>query len=158
MRGKSVVLGVCLLAFAALSPVTAADPRHTASGSEGLVVSGRAAATAASIKMLEHGGNAADAGAATLLALSVTQVGAFCIGGEVPVLIYDAAKKEVKVLSGQGAAPLDPKAIDWYMKNGIPGSDVRSAAVPAALGLIVARDSALHGRRPISRSCPSGPR
>ena len=26
---------------------------------------------------------------------------AFCIGGEVPVLIYDAAKKDVKVLSGQ---------------------------------------------------------
>jgi gamma-glutamyltranspeptidase / glutathione hydrolase len=87
--------------------------------------------------MLEQGGNAADAGAATLLALSVTQVGAFCIGGEVAALIYDAAKKEVKVLSGQGAAPLDPKAIDWYMTNGIPGADVRSAAVPAALDLIV---------------------
>ncbi len=132
-----VVLGVCLLGFAALSPVIAADQQHTASGSEGLVVSGRAAATAAGIKMLEHGGNAADAGAATLLALSVTQVGAFCIGGEVPVLIYDAAKKDVKVLSGQGAAPLDPKATDWYLKNGIPGSDVRSAAVPAALDAIV---------------------
>jgi gamma-glutamyltranspeptidase/glutathione hydrolase len=37
------------------------------------------------------------------------------------VLIYDAASKEVKVLAGQGAAPLDPKAIDWYMTNGIPG-------------------------------------
>jgi gamma-glutamyltranspeptidase/glutathione hydrolase len=87
--------------------------------------------------MLEQGGNAADAGAATLLALSVTQVGAFCIGGEVPVLIYDASKKDVKLLAGQGAAPLDPKAIDWYMTNGIPGSDVRSAAVPAALDAIV---------------------
>jgi gamma-glutamyltranspeptidase/glutathione hydrolase len=86
---------------------------------------------------LEHGGNAADTAAAPLLALRATQVGAFCIGGEVPVLIYDAAKKEIKVLAGQGAAPLDPKAIDWYMKNGIPGSDVRSAAVPAALDLIV---------------------
>jgi len=137
MSGKSVVLGVCLLSFAALSPVTGADQQHTASGSEGLVVSGRAAATAAGIRMLERGGNAADAGTATLLALSVTQVGAFCIGGEVPVLIYDAAKKDVKVLSGQGAAPLDPNAIDWYMKNGIPGSDVRSAAVPAALDAIV---------------------
>jgi len=137
MRSNPLVLAVCLLALAAWSPVTAADQQHTASGSNGLVVSGRAAATAAGIKMLEQGGNAADAGAATLLALSVTQVGAFCIGGEVPVLIYDAAKKDIKVLSGQGAAPLDPKAIDWYMTNGIPGSDVRSAAVPAALDLIV---------------------
>ena len=137
MRGNTPGLAVCLLALAALSPITAADQQHTASGSKGLVVSGRVAATAAGIKMLEQGGNAADGGAATLLALSVTQVGAFCIGGEVPVLIYDAAKKDVKVLSGQGAAPLDPKAIDWYMKNGIPGSDVRSAAVPAALDAII---------------------
>src|SRR5205085_1962394 len=104
------------------------------SGHKGLVVSGEAAATEAGIKMLEHGGNAADA---TLLALSVTKVGSFCIGGEVPVLIFDAAKKEVKVLSGQGAAPLDPKAIDWYLKHGIPGSNIRSAAVPAALDAIV---------------------
>jgi gamma-glutamyltranspeptidase/glutathione hydrolase len=137
MRGNLVVLAVFSLALAGLSPVTAVDQQHTASGSKGLVVSGRAAATAAGIRMLEQGGNAADAGAATLLALSVTQVGAFCIGGEVPVLIYDASKKDVRVLSGQGAAPLDPKAIDWYMTNGIPGSDVRSAAVPAALDLIV---------------------
>ena len=137
MRRHSRVFVVCLSAVAALAPATAAEQGRTASGSKGLVVSGKAAATAAGIRMLEQGGNAADAGAATLLALSVTQVGAFCIGGEVPVLIYDAAKGEVKVLSGQGAAPLDPKAIDWYMANGIPGSDVRSAAVPAALDLIV---------------------
>ena len=137
MKASRAVLSVCLLAHAALFPVQAADQQRAASGSRGVVVSGKAAATAAGIKMLEQGGNAADAGAATLLALSVTQVGAFCIGGEVPVLIYDAAKQNVKVLAGQGAAPLDPKAIDWYMKNGIPGSDVRSAAVPAALDLIV---------------------
>jgi gamma-glutamyltranspeptidase / glutathione hydrolase len=137
MKGNPVVLVVFSLALVALSPVTAADQQHAASGSRGLVVSGRAAATSAGIRMLEQGGNAADASAATLLALSVTQVGAFCIGGEVPVLIYDASKKDVRVLSGQGAAPLDPKAIDWYMTNGIPGSDVRSAAVPAALDLIV---------------------
>jgi gamma-glutamyltranspeptidase/glutathione hydrolase len=137
MRGNPLVVSVCLLALTALSPVTAAGQQRTASGRKGLVVSGRAAATAADIRMLAQGGNAADAGAATLLALSVTQVGAFCIGGEVPVLIYDAGRKDVKVLSGQGAAPLDPKAIDWYMKHGIPSSDVRSAAVPAALDLIV---------------------
>src|SRR5512141_909942 len=137
MRGNTLVLAVCLVALIALSPATAADSQHAASGSKGMVVSGRAAATAAGIRMLEQGGNAADAGAATLLALSVTQVGAFCIGGEVPVLIYDAARKDVKVLSGQGAAPLDPKAIDWYLQNGIPGGEVRAAPVPAALDLIV---------------------
>ena len=84
MRGNPVLRAVCLLALGALSPVTAADQQRTASGRKGLVVSGKAAATAAGIRMLEQGGNAADAAAAALLALSVTQVGAFCIGGDVP--------------------------------------------------------------------------
>ncbi|HYM05048.1 MAG TPA: gamma-glutamyltransferase [Terriglobales bacterium] len=137
MRRTWFVLMVGLLVFVPASRTAGTAPQRAASGNKGLVVSGRAAATNAGIQMLEHGGNAADAGAATLLALSVTYVGAFCIGGEVPVLIYDAARKDVKVLAGQGAAPLDPKAIDWYMTNGIPGTDVRSAAVPAALDLIV---------------------
>src|SRR5688572_305025 len=72
---------------------------RSASGSKGVVVSGRAAPTDAGVKILGRGGNAADAGAATLLALSVTTVGAFCIGGEVPLLVYSAEKKHVKVLA-----------------------------------------------------------
>ena len=124
----------CLPALAGGEPAQ----QRVAVGSKGLVVSGSAAATAAGVRMMEQGGNAADAGAATLLALSVTTVGAFCIGGEVPVLIYDAARKDVKVMAGQGGAPLDPKAIEWYLKNGIPDSEVRAAPVPAALDLIVA--------------------
>ena len=66
------------------TPVSPRGP-SVAAGSQGVVVSGRPAATAAGIKILEQGGNAADAGAATLLALSVTYVGAFCVGGEVPI-------------------------------------------------------------------------
>src|SRR5579863_721055 len=102
MREHLLISAVCLLAITLLSPLPAAGQQHTASGSKGLVVSGRAAATAAGIKMLEQGGNAADAGAATLLALSVTQVGAFCIGGEVPILVYSAQQKNVKLLEGLG--------------------------------------------------------
>lgn len=49
-------------------------------GTRGVVVSGSSAATDAGVRILEQGGNAADAGAATLLALSVTTVGSFCIG------------------------------------------------------------------------------
>src|SRR5271169_4741824 len=85
------ISSVSLLLLAFLAPFawpqaskTPVSPRgpSVAAGSRGVVVSGRPAATAAGIKILEHGGNAADAGAATLLALSVTYVGAFCVGGE----------------------------------------------------------------------------
>ena len=118
---------------------TTVSPRgpSVAAGSQGVVVSGRPAATAAGIKILEQGGNAADAGAATLLALSVTYVGAFCVGGEVPILVYSANQKNVKLLEGQGEAPRDPKAIAWYMEHGIPDGDVKAAAVPGTIDAVV---------------------
>jgi gamma-glutamyltranspeptidase / glutathione hydrolase len=118
------------------TPVTPRGP-SVAVGSQGLVVSGKPAATAAGIKILEQGGNAADAGAATLLALSVTYVGAFCVGGEIPILVYSADQKNVKLLEGQGEAPRDPKAIAWYMEHGIPDGDVKAAAVPGTIDAVV---------------------
>ena len=118
------------------APISRREP-SVATGGQGVVVSGRPAATAAGIKILEHGGNAADAAAATLLALSVTYVGAFCVGGEVPILVYSADQKNVKLLEGQGEAPRDPKAIAWYMQHGIPDGDVKAAAVPATMDAIV---------------------
>jgi gamma-glutamyltranspeptidase/glutathione hydrolase len=122
------------------TPVSPQEP-SVAAGSQGVVVSGKPAATAAGIKILEQGGNAADAGAATLLALSVTYVGAFCVGGEIPILVYSAGQKNdqknVKLLEGQGEAPRDPKAIAWYMQHGIPDGDVKAAAVPGTIDAIV---------------------
>ena len=118
------------------TPLTTHGP-SVAAGTQGVVVSGKPAATAAGIKVLQQGGNAADAGAATLLALSVTYVGAFCVGGEVPILVYSADHKNVKLLEGQGEAPRDPKAIAWYMQHGIPDGDVKAAAVPGTVDAIV---------------------
>ena len=118
------------------TPATPHGP-SVAVGSQGVVVSGRPAATAAGVKILEQGGNAADAGAATLLALSVTYVGAFCVGGEIPILVYDADQKNMKLLEGQGEAPRDPNAIAWYMKHGIPDGDVKAAAVPGTIDAII---------------------
>src|SRR5277367_1365242 len=143
MRKIISISSVCLLLLAPFAlpqatktPVSARGP-SVAAGTQGVVVSGRPAATAAGIKILGHGGNAADAGAATLLALSVTYVGAFCVGGEIPILVYSADSKSVKLLEGQGEAPRDPKAIDWYMKHGIPDGDVKAAAVPGSIDAIV---------------------
>jgi gamma-glutamyltranspeptidase/glutathione hydrolase len=143
MRKIISMSSVCLLLLATLAwPQAAKTPvgrrgPSVAAGSQGVVVSGRPAATAAGIKILEQGGNAADAGAATLLALSVTYVGAFCVGGEVPILVYSADQKNVRLLEGQGEAPRDPKAIAWYMEHGIPDGDVKAAAVPGTIDAIV---------------------
>ncbi len=109
-----------------------------ASGKGGAVAAGGAEAVAAGIQLLEAGGNAADAAAATLLALAVTDYGSFAIGGEVPLIIYDAKKGEVKTLSGLGRAPLDEEAIAWFYANGIPArGSMKSAPVPGAVDLCV---------------------
>ena len=59
------------------------------------------------------------------------------MGGEIPILVYSADQKNVKLLEGQGEAPRDPKAIAWYMEHGIPDGDVKAAAVPSTIDAIV---------------------
>jgi len=109
-----------------------------ASGKGGAIAAGGSGAVAAGIEVLEQGGNAADAAAATLLALAVTDYGAFAIGGEIPFMIYDTDKQEVKVLCGLGRAPLDPKAIDWFYENTIPDTgDYKAMPTPGAVDLCV---------------------
>jgi gamma-glutamyltranspeptidase/glutathione hydrolase len=100
----------------------------------GVVAAGGAEAVAAGAAMLKAGGNAIDSAVATLLALMVTDHGDCSIGGEVPFMLYDAKRREVKALSGMGGAPRSPEAIDWYMRNGIPGAgDVKIAPVPSVV-------------------------
>ncbi|MCK4490118.1 MAG: gamma-glutamyltransferase, partial [Anaerolineales bacterium] len=76
------------------------------------------------------------AAVSTILALTVTDHGACSIGGEVPLLIYDVGSQTVKALGGQGRAPLSQKAIDWYLKNGIP-EDIKMATVPSVVDLYI---------------------
>jgi gamma-glutamyltranspeptidase/glutathione hydrolase len=103
----------------------------------GAIAAGPAEAVAAGIEILERGGNAIDAAVATILALNVTDHGNCSIGGEVPVLIFDAKTQAVKALSGQGRAPLAQKAIDWYMANGVPNHDMKMAPVPSVVDLCI---------------------
>jgi len=136
---KLLLLGLLLSATLSLYRVSeAAEMSWRASGKGGAVAAGGKDAVAAGISILKQGGNAADAAAATLLALSITDYGSYVIGAEIPFIIYDARKKEVKVLCGLGCAPLDQKAIDWYYKNGIPAKGgIKAAPVPGAVSLCV---------------------
>ena len=96
-----------------------------ASGDGGAFAGGGTMKSAdAGIEMLkDKGGTAADAAAATLLVLTLEDNGLFCMGGEVPFIYFEAATGEIKVLSGQGRAPLDSQALDWLIANGIPDPD-----------------------------------
>jgi gamma-glutamyltranspeptidase/glutathione hydrolase len=133
-----LAFAIILVSIPASTLSRAGEISWRGSGKGGAVASGREEAVAAGLTLLEQGGNAADAAAATLLALAVTDYGLFAMGGEVPLLIYDAEKREVKVLCGLGRAPLDPQAIKWYYENGIPsGGDMKSAPTPGAVDLCV---------------------
>lgn len=131
----------CLLSFTLSSTVPAQD--WHASGNGGAVAGGGTMKSAeAGIEILEDkGGTAADAAVATLLVLTLEDRSLFCMGGEVPFIHCSGQTGEVKVLSGQGRAPLDSQAIDWLLANGIPDSDapdnIKSAAVPAVIDLCV---------------------
>ena len=111
--------------------------QHYCSSENGVVGAGRKGSAEAGIQMLTRGGNSADGAAATILALSITDYGSYCIGAEVPLMFFDAKTKKVKVFSGMGTAPRDPEAIQWYYENGIPPGDIKAAAVPAVIDLVV---------------------
>jgi gamma-glutamyltranspeptidase/glutathione hydrolase len=107
--------------------------RWHASGTQGAVVAGGPEAVGAGIAVLKDGGNAIDAAVATLLALTVTDANQFGFGGEVPIMVYEARRGVVEVLTGQGAAPRLATREYFEARGGIPGSGPESAAVPAAL-------------------------
>ena len=120
------------------TPIPAKPPADVArdwhaSGTQGAVVAGGPEAVAVGLAMLKKGGNAADAGAATLLALTVTDASAFCFGGEMPILFYDARHGVVEVMAGMGVAPRLATRDYFEKKKGIPASGIEAAAVPAML-------------------------
>ncbi|MBD3292828.1 MAG: hypothetical protein GF393_07865, partial [Armatimonadia bacterium] len=104
-----------------------------ASGAGGAVAAGGAESVAAGLQVLGDGGNAVDAAIATTLALSVTDYGLFAIGGEVPLMYYDARSPRVRVLSGVGRAPMDEESIEEFYASGIPDQgSYRAMPVPGA--------------------------
>lgn len=107
------------------------------SGKKGAAGAGRVGSEEAAMRILKAGGNAVDAGVASILALSVTDRDQFCFGGEVPILIYMADTGKVSAISGQGPAP-QKAALDMFVgMDIIPGSGILPAAVPAALGTCI---------------------
>jgi gamma-glutamyltranspeptidase / glutathione hydrolase len=101
-------------------------------GTFGVVASTHWIATAIGMATLEKGGNAFDAGIATAFTLQVVEPHLNGPGGDVPAIIYDARRKVVEVLCGQGPAPAGA-TIARYRGFGldiIPGTGLLPACVP----------------------------
>jgi gamma-glutamyltranspeptidase/glutathione hydrolase len=86
------------------TPARAETYRPTVRGRRAVVAGGHPLAVEAGMRMLHRGGNAVDAGVATVLAASVIEFSHFAFGGEVPVLIKIAGRPVVTI-NGQGQAP-----------------------------------------------------
>jgi gamma-glutamyltranspeptidase/glutathione hydrolase len=108
--------------------------RPAVMGPSGGVSTGHPLTTAAAFGVLLKGGNAFDAGVASLLAGGVLEQDLYSLGGEALVLVYP--KKEAKVTSivGQGWAP-HAVDVDWYLtrQKTLQGEGLDPAVVPGAL-------------------------
>lgn len=120
--------------------------RPVVRGKRGVVAGGQPLSVEAGLRILQRGGNAVDAGVATILAASVIEFSHFSFGGEAPILIKLKGQKVV-VIEGMGQAPM--KATREFFVNRdssetggkkaglIPPTGPLSATVPAVLDACV---------------------
>lgn len=97
------------------------------------IAAGRHFAVEAGMSVFRNGGNAFDAGAAAVFAASITEIQLFGFGGEAPVVLYDAKRKQVRVVNGQGVAPEAATPEVWAGRPYIDYHGPRAATVPAVL-------------------------
>ncbi len=98
------------------------------------ISTGHPLTTAAAFAILLKGGNAFDAGVASLLVGGVVEQDLYSLGGEALVLVYPGKEAKVTSIVGQGWAP---KAVDvdWFVSRGrsLQGEGLDPAVVPGAL-------------------------
>ncbi|MDP2318793.1 MAG: gamma-glutamyltransferase family protein [Acidobacteriota bacterium] len=108
--------------------------RPAVMGPTGGVSTGHPLTTSAALAILLKGGNAFDAGVASLLAGGVLEQDLYGLGGEALVLVYPKKENKVTSIVGQGWAP---KAVDvdWYLsrQKDLQGEGLDPAVVPGAL-------------------------
>ncbi len=131
--------------------------KEPARGKNGAVAGGTTAAVDAGMRMLKQGGNAVDAGVATMFAAAVAEYSHFGFGGEAPILIRTKEGK-VFTIAGVGTMPklgtaeyfrkhkLEPLEVDTTEPNGLsqylPVTGLLPAIVPGMVeaGLVALRE------------------
>src|SRR5882724_1707713 len=135
----AIFLLIMSLSFVTISlPSSQADTfRPVVRGKRGVVAGGQPLSVEAGLRILQRGGNAVDAGVATILAASVIEFSHFSFGGEVPILIK-LKGRDVAVVEGMGTAPA--KATREFFVNrskqiGGPGTNATTPDSSATRGL-----------------------
>ncbi|HTB10665.1 MAG TPA: gamma-glutamyltransferase family protein [Bryobacteraceae bacterium] len=144
-----------LLVLASL-PAFAQNPHTmfpTVRGTRQMIGAGNSMEVEAGYRILEQGGNAIDAGVASVLAAAVTEQDHFGLGGEMPLLVKMNGKP-VMVVSGIGVAPkkatveyyekrpVEPWEQDGLRRPPIPGQGIRAAITPGMVdGLLLALEN-----------------
>ncbi len=104
-------------------------------GTRGMVSSSQPLASEAGMRILQKGGNAADAAVAMAAALNVTEPTSTGLGGDCFALYYDASKKRVFGLNGSGRSPaaldLNKLAEDGFTES-LPRFHPHTVTVPGA--------------------------
>lgn len=161
----------CLLPLALLALVfdlqvsTADTFRPVVRGRRGVVAGGHPLSVEAGMRVLQHGGNAVDAGVATILAASVIEFSHFSFGGEVPILIKMRGTRptvkegsSVAVIEGMGTAPA--KATREFFVNRASsrtaGTDPDSSSVNADRPTMAgAKSGTIPSTGPLSATVPA---
>ncbi len=132
--GHALALTIALAVALVPSRPEARPQRPIVRGTHGIVSSGHPLVSGVALDVLQRGGNAADAGVAALFAAMVVEHTHHSLGGESPILYYDAAKRRAFAVHGVGPAP---RLATWeFFKNlgYIPNQDsFLIAPVPGTL-------------------------
>src|SRR6266516_1632859 len=139
LRFAAAAVAIASISLAGQQPVphTPVPPVDTMRpeilGAHGIVAAGRHYSVSAGVRMLQQGGNAVDAGVASVFAASVCEISHFGFGGEAPTMIYDAKTKEIIVINGQGPAPKAATPALFKDPGFVPGNGPLGATIPAML-------------------------
>ncbi|KAF2224106.1 nucleophile aminohydrolase [Elsinoe ampelina] len=117
-----------------------ASRRSVVHSTKGIVSSTQPLASNCGLRILQQGGNCADAAVATAAGLNMTEPGSTGIGGDMFCLFYNAKTKKVHSLNGSGRAgaqvTVDKVRKDLGIKDGEPGkiplTSAHSVTVPGA--------------------------
>jgi len=135
IRKRSLIVFCLLMSFILGGlPLTTAHAdtfRPVVRGKRGVVAGGAPLSVEAGLRILQRGGNAVDAGVATILAASVIEFSHFSFGGEVPILIKLKGQK-VAVIEGMGQAPMKATREFFVNRSHSDGTGQSSTTMPSA--------------------------